>query len=190
MDLYAQIDQMVTAFQIKSGLRCVSSCGACCATANVHVTILEMLPVAHEILKSGEVTVWLERLTAQPESGRCILFCPDPPAEAAGHCGFYQYRPALCRLFGFAAVRGRTGAKALSICKYIQQTDPQNAATAALLAEKAPCFVNYSTRIYALDALLGTCLMPINDALHQAIDRIGLRLSFSYGQALHDNTAA
>jgi Fe-S-cluster containining protein len=190
MDLYAQIDKAVAEFQLKSGLRCPVGCGACCPTADVQVTILEMFPAAREILRRGEATDWLERLTALPESERCLLYAPQPAPEAAGHCSFYRWRPALCRLFGFAAARGRTGLKALCVCRHIKQADPQGAAAAAPLADEAPCFVHYSTRIYGLDPVLGTRLMPINMALRHAIERIGLRQSFAYTETFQGNTAA
>lgn len=190
MDLYAQIDRSVAEFRLKSGLRCPAGCGACCPTADVQVTVLEMLPAAHRILHTGEAVAWLARLAAAPQPGRCLLYAPQPAAEAAGHCTFYKWRPALCRLFGFAAVKGRTGAKALSVCKRIKQEDPRGGAAAASLAAEAPCFTHYSSLIYALDPALGTRLMPINAALRHAIERIGLRQSFAYAETLRDNTAA
>jgi hypothetical protein len=97
----------------------------------------------------------------------------------AGHCSFYSFRPALCRLFGYAAVRSRTGAQALSICKHIRQNDPQTAAAAMAYAEEAPCFVHYGSRVYALDPVLGNGLMPINTALRRAIERLGLHAALA-----------
>jgi Fe-S-cluster containining protein len=190
MDLYARIDKAVTEFQLKSGLRCPPGCGSCCPAADVQVTILEMLPVANEILCNGEAADWLERLAALPESGRCVLYVEQSAPGAAGHCGFYSWRPALCRLFGFASVRSRAGTKALSVCKHIKQIDPQGAAAAMALAEEAPCFVHYSSQVYALDPVLGSRLMPINAALRNAIERLGLNFSFAYRETLRDNTAA
>lgn len=190
MELYGRIDRSVAEFQLKSGLRCSAGCGACCPAADVQVTILEMLPLAHEIICRREAAVWLERL-ASPEAGRrCLLYCADPGQEAAGHCRFYNWRPALCRLFGFAAVKCRDGSKALSVCKHIKRTDPAGAEAALRLAEHAPCFVHYSSRLYGLDPALGNELMPINTALRRAIDRIGLYLSFAYRETLRDNSAA
>jgi uncharacterized protein len=173
MDLYVHIDKAVAEFQLKSALRCPAGCGLCCPTADVRVTVLEMLPMAHEILSNHDAGAWMDRLTAEPEAGRCVVFSEKRISDA-GHCGFHNWRPALCRLFGFAAVRGRTGAKALSVCKYIRQNDPQGAAAAMALAEEAPCFVHYGAQVYALDPALGTALMPINAALRLAIERLGL----------------
>ena len=190
MDFYTQIDRAVAEFQLKSGLRCPAGCGACCPTADVQATVLEMLPAAHEILCSGETDIWMGRLTAQPDPGQCLFYSTQSTPDGGGHCLFYRWRPMLCRLFGFAAVRGRTGTRALSVCRHIKLTDPQTASAAALLADEAPCFVHHSSRIYALDPVLGTRLMPVNTALRHAIERLGLRLSFNYRENLRDNSAA
>ena len=178
MDLYADIDKAVAEFQLKSGLRCPAGCGLCCPTADVRVTVLEMLPIAHEILCNQDAEVWMDRLAAQPEGSRCLLFSEDRLLDA-GHCSFYNRRPVLCRLFGNAAVRNRTGKKDLSVCKYIRQNAPRTAAMAMALADEAPCFVHYGSRVYALDPVLGNSLMPINTALRRAIERLGLQLSLA-----------
>ncbi len=190
VNLYARMDKAVAEFQLKSGLRCPTGCGICCPAADVQVTVLEMLPVAHEILRIDRATEWLERLDAIQEARGCILYSVQPAEGAAGHCSFYNWRPMLCRLFGFAAVRSRAGAKALSVCKHVRQTDPLAAAAAIALAEEAPCFVHFSAQVYALDPALGIRLMPINTALRHAIERLGLNLSFGYRENLRDNTAA
>ena len=178
MDLYADIDKAVAEFQLRSGLRCPAGCGLCCPTADVRVTVLEMLPIALEILCNQDAGAWMDRLAAQPAAGRCMLFSEERISDA-GNCSFYSRRPVLCRLFGFAAVRNRTGDKALSVCKYISQNDPQTAASAMALADEAPCFVHYGSRVYALDPVLGNGLMPINTALRRAIERLGLSFSLA-----------
>ena len=178
MDLYAEIDKAVVEFQLRSGLRCPPGCGHCCPTADVRVTILEMLPIAHEILCNHDAGAWMDRLVAQPEGARCMLFSEERISDA-GHCSFYSRRPVLCRLFGFAAVRSRTGAKALSVCKHIRQNDPQAAAAAMAHAEEAPCFVHYGSRVYTVDPVLGNGLLPINTALCRAVERLGLNYTLS-----------
>lgn len=190
MDLYADIDKSVAEFQLKCGLRCPAGCGACCPTAEVETTVLEMMPVAHEILCRGEADAWLQRLRPQMDSGKCLLYTSEPEQAAAGHCSFYRWRPSLCRLFGFAAVRTRSGAKTLSVCKYIRQNDPQSAAAAEVLADQAPAFFRYNSQVYSIDPVLGNALMPINTALRHAIERIGLHNSFAYSETMRDTSAA
>ena len=190
MDLYTQIDKAVAEFQLQCGLRCPAGCGACCPTANVETTILEMMPLAQEILCRGEAEAWLQKLKSPIEAGKCLLYITDPEQTATGCCSFYRWRPSLCRLFGFAAVRNRNGGRSLSVCRYIRQNDPKGAAAATVLAEQAPAFFQYSVLVYNLHPVLGNILLPINTALHQAIERIGLHSSFAYGETLGVNSAA
>ncbi|WP_319522622.1 YkgJ family cysteine cluster protein [uncultured Desulfosarcina sp.] len=190
MALYAEIDKEVAAFQLKSGLRCPAGCGDCCATADVQVTVLEMLPMAHAMLCDGTAAQSLERLSGPNGSGTCVLYTAHPVADTAGHCGQYPWRPGLCRLFGFAAVRGRTGSKTLAVCRHIRQNDPHGASAAMTLAEEAPLFVQYSAQISGLDPVLGARPMPINIALHQAIQRLGLNAAYAHLESFRDNTAA
>jgi len=190
MALYADIDRAVAAFQLKSGLRCPAGCGRCCPTADVQVTVLEMLPMAHAMFCDGTAAQWLERLSGASGSGVCILYAVQPADDAAGHCGYYPWRPGLCRLFGFAAVRGRTGSRSLSVCRHNRRNDPPGTAAALALAAEAPCFTHYGTRIYGLDPALGARLMPINAALRQALERLGLNISYAHRERLRNTTAA
>jgi len=190
MALYERIDSAVAEFQLKSGLRCPSGCGRCCPTAKVQATLLEMLPAAHEILVRGSAADCLERLADRPVDGACAFYTPQPQPDASGHCTFYQWRPALCRLFGYAAVRDRTGGRALSVCRRIKQTDPQAVAAAMPMADAAPCFVHFGAQVFALDPVLGNRPMPINAALRQAIERLGLGIAFAYTETLRDHSAA
>jgi len=190
MALYTHIDQVVTEFQLRSGLRCPTGCGKCCLTPEVQVTALEMLPLANEMLCKGRADQWLERLSGPFSSGACVLYEVHPAEDAIGHCGYYQWRPVLCRLFGFAAVRDRNGSKKLAVCRHIRQNNPQGAYAAMLVGEEAPTFLNYSAEVYNLDPVLGLQLMPINEALRHAIERIGLVRSYAYRESLQDNPAA
>ena len=168
MALYARMDEVVAAFQLQSGLRCPAGCGSCCTNTAVQVTFLGMLPMAQAMLCDGTAAQRLERLSRDSGPAACFLYTAHPTEDAAGHCGYYPWRPGLCRLFGFAAVRGRTGSKSLSICGHIRENDLQVVASSLALAADAPCFVDYGTRIYGLDPVSGTCLMPINIALRRA----------------------
>jgi hypothetical protein len=93
-------------------------------------------------------------------------------------------------LFGFAAIRGRTGSKTLAVCRHIRQNDPHRAEAAMSLAEEAPLFVHYGTRICGLDPVLGAKPMPVNIALRQAIQRLGRNASYAHLESFRDNTAA
>lgn len=174
MALYAELDQQVARFQLETGLRCPIGCGQCCLGTTLHTTIVEMLPAAWEILRQEAQDYWLGRIEDPPFGPRCVLYQTKSPENTPGHCGFYTWRPAVCRLFGFAAVSTRDGNQVLAACKTLKDADPASVASAISLSACAPSFSNVNTRVCAIDPSSGSRLMPINSALRQAIHRMGL----------------
>ena len=190
MAVYAEMDQQVVAFQLKSGLRCLAGCGRCCPQAPVEATVLEMLPAANEILLRGQGDVWLENLRGKENSADCVFYSDYPDPGSQGHCTFYNWRPTVCRLFGFAAVRTRHKQKKLSVCKYLKPGHPAEVAAAMVLQAEAPCFSDAASRVYSIKPDLGANLMPINAALRNAILHLGLRMQLGQSEALGTVTAA
>ena len=191
MAAYDQLDREVAAFQLRSGLRCLTGCGSCCPHAPVQATVLEMLPAAHAILLRGQGDAWLERSTSRQTLGaNCVLYNADAGPQSQGHCDFYTRRPMVCRLFGFAAVRDKKRQKKLAVCKILKKNSPGEAAAAIALEAEAPCFSEAAARIYGLKPDLGAGLLPINAALYQAIVHLGLRMQLGQSQSLGDTTAA
>jgi Fe-S-cluster containining protein len=189
-ELFEGIDKKVIEFQLKSGLRCPRMCGACCPTGDVQTTVLEMLPAAQEILRRGDADFWLDRIGAQDRPSLCVFYQSLPAPDASGHCEFYAWRPAVCRLFGYAATRTRDGKPALAVCKHLKQTAPDDVAAATSLEADAPCFTWYGTQICGLDPVLGTKILPINAALRHAIERMGLQIHLAYGDRLGSSSTA
>lgn len=188
METYADLDQRILSFQLKSGLRCLSGCGgACCTKAEVEASVLEMLPAAAEILRRGEADVWLEKTANQT---RCVFYQSDPGPDAPGHCTFYPWRPPLCRMFGFASVTTKTGERAFSACKRVKAALPDTVKRAAESVADAPCFSDAEALVRGLDPSLGTHLLPVNQALEKAILRLGLALRMSHAESLGKQTAA
>ena len=189
MSLYTHIDQQTAAYQLKTGLRCPSGCGLCCPSADVHTTVLEMLPVAHHILCEGESALWLERIESEGFSGICVSYQTQRLEESAGHCRFYTLRPTICRLFGFAAVRNKIGDMELSVCKHIKKAQPNEVQQARMLQGEAPCFSDIGTLLQGIEPSYSR-LMPINKALQKAIMRMGLRMQMSHNEDLGSTSAA
>jgi Fe-S-cluster containining protein len=189
-DLFVDIDKKVAEFQLKSGLRCPKMCGVCCPTADVQTTILEMLPAAQEILCRDAGVFWLDRISTQNPSSLCVFYQTRPAPEATGHCEFYTWRPAVCRLFGYAAVRTREEKSVLAVCKHLKQTAPNDIAAAMALEAEAPCFTWYGTQICGIDPVLGTKILPINMALRHAIERVGLQIHLAYNERLGSSSTA
>ena len=146
--------------------------------------------MAHEILRQGAADFWLKRIDSQNPPGRCVFFLSDIASGVPGHCVSYSDRPSICRLFGFATVRNRMGEKMLSVCRVLKQKNPQAGAHAIELQHEAPCFPEVGTFVYAQDPILGSRLLPINQALREALMCLGLHMEISQSEALGNTSAA
>ena len=93
-------------------------------------------------------------------------------------------------ILGFAAVRSRSGALELSICRQIKQASPDAAAAACAGRAEAPCFSDVATQINAVDLSIGSRPMPINEALRSAVQRLGLAMQLGQSESLGSISAA
>ena len=188
--IYCQIDKQVAEFQLKTGLRCPTGCGACCPTADVEATVLEMLPAAHQILSQGVADLWCERIAVQTPTDLCVFYDVGRLANDPGHCVFYHLRPAICRLFGFAAVHTRSGESALAACGYLKRGNSQATQKALKCQHQAPGFSALTTQLYSLEPSPRIEFLPINQALYGALLRMGLSIQLAHGEALSQTTVA
>lgn len=186
--IYAQIDLQIATFQVRTGLRCPGGCGLCCPEAEVFTSSLEMLPVAHEVLCRGESEIWLQRIQDHGPKSLCVFYRQQIDA-AAGHCSFYNLRPSICRLFGFAAIRNRWGDLMLSACRHLKKSNPEEVARACAHQSEAPCFSHFGTLLAAVD-LSAIRQVAINEALREAILRMGLYMQIAKEETRTINSAA
>lgn len=194
MESYGQIDQQIADFQAATQLHCPSGCGWCCENPTVEATPLEMLPLALELFRRGEADQWLARATQIYQAGGnatgvCVFYRPDPLVEGNGRCQVYQWRPSICRLFGFATVTSKVGQPELAACVRHKALLPDIvAATQEAIAQglPAPSFAQLSQQVANIDPYLGRQQMPINQALKIALERVGLSLQMNQ-QALEES---
>ena len=135
----------------------------------------EMLPLAQELFRRGEAYQVLERLINDGDTGMCIFFIPDSFVSLNGRCRYYSYRPTVCRLFGFAARKNKRGILEAAFCKHQKELSPALVAAAENVISRGvnpPDYTHFSIRFSALDGKL----MPINRAIHMAVERYGLRV--------------
>jgi Fe-S-cluster containining protein len=171
--IFKQIDQEIEVFQQASGLQCPSGCGKCCENPQVETTSLEVLPLAVELVQRNEAEYWLAQAAASNYAGVCIFYQPDPAIAGNGRCGVYTWRPAICRLFGFAANKNKFNQSELAACKIHKQTMPEVLAT--LPVELAPNFSDFSMQLRNLQPDQSD-LVPINQAVAIAINKMGFLL--------------
>ena len=204
MDVYQSLSQEFSAFQSSQSLSCVEKCGACCNKPDIEVSPLEMLPLALHLFDTGQAEQVFDEL--QSYSGfACKQYQRLSLDGTEGYCGIYEYRPGICRMFGAAGYKTKSGEATLSVCKPIKQAVPEKYAAALIAIQpawgqsnnsdpmsisnsKPPMIAEGRQKLAQLDYELGDKLMPINDALRYILEKI-LTLSF-YSQNINDGVAA
>ena len=213
MDVYQSLSQEFSAYQSSQSLNCVEKCGACCNNPDIEVSPLEMLPLALHLFDTGRAEQEFDELDNY--SGfACKQYQRLSLDGKEGYCGIYEYRPGICRMFGAAGYKTKSGEATLSVCKPIKQAVPEKYAAALIsiqpqrsdaieqlfigdiaannagqsTAIKPPMIAEGRQRLAQLDYELGDKLMPINDALRFMLEKI-LTLSF-YSQDIDDGVAA
>ncbi len=176
-NLFSEIDRQTQAFQSATGLYCPSGCGHCCDNAHIEVTVLDCLPLAIALFNEGTGDVWLTKFT-EPTRNSCLFYQADPLKAGNGRCLQYEGRPLLCRTFGFGTVRNKEGNPELAVCAIHRATQPETIQRSQQSIESglpAPNFADLAMQLEAIDPAIGRQRYPINQAMKQALERVGFQ---------------
>ncbi|MFH1981798.1 MAG: YkgJ family cysteine cluster protein [Pseudomonadota bacterium] len=187
--LYLNIDRETAAFSAAAGIVCPEGCGRCCLSETVEASVLELMPMARALFRSGLIDLWVDAIFAAPSSGPCSVFEMDAATRGNGRCRLYGWRPLICRMFGFATRRDKNGNPAFRACREIDALRPAtaSAAVAAVVGGlPVPLFASYHLQVASLHTSLGSPLMPINKAFQQAVNRYGLLFQMTSAAAAMD----
>lgn len=175
--ILAVIESATAQFASRAGIKCRSGCGQCCLNQNVEARVIEFLPLARYLFEI-DMAHEIYELATTSKAASCILYRPDPSDSSLGRCGHYAYRPSVCRLFGFAAVRDKNKRPQLAACQRHKKLQPEIVAAAQEEIDKGaevPMFSDFGMQLSALttsDALMQ--MLPINQALARAIEKVAL----------------
>ena len=181
--LLAAAEDATRAFAVATGLRCPEGCGACCHDARPEVTELDVSLIARDAVARGVGEALFEAAVAGADA-RCVFYESEDGAPHKGRCTAYSLRPMLCRLFGFAARRGKTGPE-LAACRVHRAQTPELVAVAEEAARRgeAPIFGDHQSRLDGLDPARSATKRPINQALARALERELTRLAYAGEEA-------
>jgi Fe-S-cluster containining protein len=173
--IYKEIDAVIGHFQIVTGLRCPSGCGACCETQDVEATVLEALPAAEEVFRRNQAEMVISSVEEGVVHGSttCVFYCTDPCGAGRGRCSYYEFRPLVCRLFGFASRRNKLGVLELSHCKPIKEAFPTLLHRALIRMSEGlntPVYQDSFMHIASIRSDLGYRRLPVNLALKSAME--------------------
>jgi Fe-S-cluster containining protein len=181
--LFESIDNQTKVFAQQTGLKCKHGCGACCANPDIEITVADALPLAVYLWSRGQGESILDVIRSPLSNSVCIFYKPDLQVQGQGSCSIYPYRPGICRLFGFASRNDKHGQRELLTCKIIKDSHAKACQSAQEKLQKgqceAPLLTNHALTVASIDPVHGHKLLPINQAIGLALEKIGYRVQNS-----------
>jgi uncharacterized protein len=177
LSIYKNLDQAIAYFQSATGLHCLSGCSTCCIDGDVEATVLEVLPLAREIYSRKEEDAILSAILERQKAGDslCVLLKNASTEGDSGSCGYYEFRPLVCRLFGFASRRSKSENIELMTCRIKKERFPEDVRKAEAALSRGlslPIYQDAFMKISSMKPGTGTRRLPINDALREAIESL------------------
>jgi len=175
-EVYKDLDNHMAQTTLKTGLKCLHLCNACCRKTDIEASPIEFIPLASWLYESGMVDDFLLRLEKSNETGYCALFSPEAWKNGEWGCLHYEKRGLICRLFGFGYRINRKGLPEMVTCKTMKSICPDAVAKARQLGfdtpEDIPLFRNYSMQLFSIDPDLSVQQLPVNKAIRLAIEKL------------------
>jgi Fe-S-cluster containining protein len=173
--LLVEISDTTEKFAANVPYKCRAGCGACCMKPHIEAQVSEMLPMARHIIEKGLTEDIFERLGSSEQSG-CLMFQAHAGGEEKGRCSAYEFRPSVCRLFGFSAVKKKNGPPELANCnwqKKLYPTELLESQAKINAGMEVPIISDFRFKLQNLapSAAMGTPL-PINKALKIALEKL------------------
>lgn len=170
--IFASLDNEIASLQATSGLHCLAGCGKCCFKPDIEASPLEFLPYAFHLFLTNRIEEQYDLLLTRNTS-TCAIFSPTKDSLVKGSCSEYKFRGLICRLFAYSAIRDKYGKTTFVTCLPLKTQSPDQVASInASIAEgkSVPMMNDYYFQIRSIDPDLGTKLMPINQALKEAME--------------------
>jgi len=162
---YRQIDDRAKLLRERTGLTCPNDCGWCCETAEPDITTFEAMPLARLVLSDPELTQQHENFVSRSIRKPCFFY-----NNATHRCTVYPIRPMICRMFGFAAARGKMGDVRFAPCRHMKRSSPSSGIPGIEPAD-VPIFAHVQSELLAFAPAEVAVLKPFPDAIAEAIER-------------------
>lgn len=181
IQLYKDYDIQTSFVRRDNNFFCVSGCGACCYKPSLHleVTVFEMIPLAIDLIISGQGNYALEILNQQGiEQMPCVMYHKTSEDGSQGYCTNYDNRPLICRYFGGAAKVGKYGSRQLVLCKILKEKHKLNQDLLDHLSNLMPFIPHVTPQLRNLNRYIDNGLYPLNQGLKQALEYVLFRMQW------------
>ena len=184
LKVYDEIDGMAEKLVDAVGLHCPKGCGQCCQSPTIEALSLELLPLAQELLRRGELESTYEHLNRiGADENLCMWYRDVADPIHGGHCSVYPWRPLVCRTFGFFPVTIKGNTRQLATCQILKETATSSVACAQRWIDEHcdtfPSISELGLKLAVLDSDLGMRRLPINMALREAVSFVASQQFFS-----------
>jgi len=191
MEAFREAEMGIDVLGREFGVRCPAGCARCCMTesGNIETSVFELLPMAVHLWQTGRAEYYFGRAKSRGDSGMCALL-NDGPGLSGYSCDVYRWRPVICRLFGFSAVRDKYGNAVLSSCGALfrDRADLKDSVNAALKNGLViPVNMTSAMKARGISPSLGERTYGINEAMIRAIEHVGYRLDMISAINDHEN---
>ncbi|MFB6318104.1 hypothetical protein [Saccharicrinis sp. FJH54] len=174
--VFAEADKIVASYRKVTHISCELNCYSCCTKPDIQATVLEFLPLAYDLYKSGLAEKVYDELQAFDSGSVCKMLVPFAlnGGEIKG-CSNYKNRGLICRMFGFTGFTNKNGEVSLATCRIIKAGQSDKIARAPV---KPPLMSDYYYRLIDIDRSLCVPMLPINQAILKAIEVVLFHYSF------------
>jgi Fe-S-cluster containining protein len=186
IQLYEEIETITSNVKSLFSVSCPIGCGQCCNTAcyNVEVSIVEMLPLCVYLYENNSYQFWLDKAF----NNLCPFYDSKILYNNVGSCAVYEYRPLVCRLFGFSFMKNKYGAIVPVACTTLQKQYTQKKEMVAINPCDLPQMSSISMQLMMIDPFKSE-RFPINEAFIKAIEYVILKIQLMQNQFDCDKTA-
>lgn len=171
--VFRQLDKETGKLAQQTGIKCLNNCNLCCMKKDLEANVLEFLPFAYYLVKNNLHEQALELLDTNPEF--CINLNLTPAPGKPSGCSVYGHRGLICRLFGSAAIRDKSGKLSVYACTYMKAEYPENFRKTNEQINSGmafPVVSDYYYQIYFIDSQLASDYNPINVSIRKAIEKV------------------
>lgn len=176
--LYRRADNAISTFAERSGVSCPFGCGSCCEGFVPDILPLEAAYLAAFLSvadRDRAFSILANGLEARERAdGRvgCPLYRDDNPY----HCGVYEARPLICRMFAFSAVRDKQGEASFSVCRLGLSGSGARSAKGSGLVEafglEPPVMSDLGSELASIEPESAGDRKPLPQALSLALSRV------------------
>ncbi len=168
--LYQEIETKNQIFKKVTGLNCIPGCGDCCNRFEPYITVLEGLILANYFEEQPQT---YQRFLARPNNHDSDILCPFYNSNQDYHCGIYEVRPMICRLYSFS---GKIESQGICFqpCPKIQEHFPKEVTFAQLLLKdnlEIPIYSEVYTKLCEIDFILATDFHPLTRSIEIALEQ-------------------